>query len=202
MAIFNRLYNWIVNKLRFVRYAFSKNVTLYSFGSIYFGQYSNWKNDRTPLIFCMYSGPKYTHGINVHHLNTGDKMWLGRTIYLIIKGKQKIDGYTFYNLIKQQRRTILKTAYRIYFTGMCKYKLVGHGFNTHLYKMIYPHFDMWLKTLNKNTSPEEIDFPDIEIAYSPEELRNRIVEAQNTIDITKQRVAKTGSFGVAPWIRK
>lgn len=200
--MFNRLYNWIVNKLRFARHAFSIKVQLYQFGSFFFGPYSNWKNDQKPLIFCMYSNPKYTHGLNIHYLNTSDKMWLGRTIYLIIKGKQKIDGYTFYKLLKQQRINIIKTAYRVYFTGMCNYKLVGHGLNTHLYKMIYPITDQWLKTLNENTSPEEIAYPPIDIAYSPEELRTRIIEAQNAIDITKQRVAKTGTFGTAPYIKK
>lgn len=199
MAVWNRLYSWIVNKLRFVRYAFSARVKLYQFGSLYFGPYSNWKHDRRPLIFCMYSGPKYTHGLNTHYMNYSDKMWFGRLIYTIVKGKQVMDGFILYKLLKQQRMNIIRTCYRMYFTGMCSYKLVGQGLNTHLYKMLYPHTDRWLQTLNENTAPEEIAFPPIEIAYSPEELRNRIIEAQNAVPITKQRVSKTGAFGAAPW---
>jgi hypothetical protein len=199
MAIFNKLYNWIVNKLRFARYAFSPRARMYQFGSFFFGPYTNWKNDPTPLIFCMYSGPNYTHGINIHYLNTTDKMWLGRIIYITTKAKQIMDGYTFYQMLKQQRINIVKTAYRVYFTGMCNYKLVGQGMNTHLYEMVRPHSDTWLRTLNENTSPDEISFPPIELAYSPEELKNRIIQAQNSVPIVQQKITKTGSFGPAPW---
>ena len=83
---------------------------------------------------------------------------------------------------------------------MCSYKLVGQGFNTHFYKMLYPHSDMWLRTLNENTSPEEISYTNVEIAYHPEELKNRIIEAQNSIDITKQRVNSKPAYK-PPWIK-
>lgn len=200
MGIFNRLYNRIVNKLRFARLSVTGRVKLFVYGSFFFGKYLNWVHNPAPLIFCMYSGPKYTHGLNTHYMNYSDKQWLGKIIYLVAKGKQIIDGYTLYKMLKIQRMNIVKTCYRVYFTSLCNYKLVGHGFNMHLASSVYRHPDSWLKALNESTSPTEIAYPDVDIAFTPTELHDRIIAAQNAVDITKRKISKsTGAFGEAPW---
>lgn len=205
--MWNKLYQYIVNKLRFARYAFSSKPKLYTFGTIIDATYTNWKHDINPHIWIQYSGPKYTHAINLNYLNYSDKAWFGRLIYSIIRGKQKIDPLTFYKMLKIQRMSVVKTAYRVYFTGMLKGKMISSGINQHLHSMIYTrHKDQFIHALNKTIAPKEIASTSlVEVAYSPTELRDRIISAQNSTSITKQRVSprtpNTGAFGVAPWRR-
>lgn len=202
MANISGFFRWIVDRLRFRRLGVSPRTRLLTFGAIYNGTYSNWKHDPKPTIWVQYSGEKYTHGINVNYLNTIDKMWLARVIYLMKKGNQSMDGYTFYKLLKVQRYSIVQRAYRVYFTSLLNMKLVSAGI-TPLDEMIYTTSkDPWIATLNEAIKPSEMRQPPIRIAYDSEELRNRIIQSQNAIDITKARTQPGGRFGLAPWLRK
>jgi hypothetical protein len=199
----NNLYNYIVNNLRGAR-LMGQVPRMMAFGSIYAGGYDNWKHDPQPLIFCMYSGPKYTHGLNIHYMAYADKVWLARVILMIIKGKQGMDGYTFYKMLKMQRMSIVKKCYRVYFTKMCHYRLVGHGINTYLYSLVYNYRDQWVRALNESTKPSSIAFPGVKVAYDPEELRNRVIDSMNSTNITKSRVSTGPSApytSPAPWIK-
>lgn len=193
----NRFFSWLVNKLRFRRLAVSSQIHLLTFGAIYYGTYSNWKHDPNPLIWVQYSGPKYTHGINIHYLNAADKQWLANTIYLIKKGAQVIDGLTFYKLLKLRRPSIVKRAYRVYFTNLLNMKLVSAGI-TNLDSVVYMITkDPWVARLNQLIKPSEMKAPPTQIAFSKTELQERIIEASNSISITKNRVSTTKK---APWL--
>ena len=189
----NSLYNYIVGNLRQSRLA-NTMPKMYTFGSIYAGPYANWKHDPNPLIFCMYSNPKYTHGLNIHYLNYSDKAWFARVILMMVKGKQVMDGFTFYKMLKLQRMSIVRKCYRVYFTNMAHYKLVGQGLNTYLYNLVYDHKDPWVKALNEATSPSGTAFPPVSISYHAEELRDRINSSLNATSLSQARVSS-----VAPW---
>lgn len=188
------------------------------FGAIYKTPlYQNWKNDPSPLFFCMYSGPMsfvrvkghYTDGININYLTHSDKLWLARIIYLVKKGQQNIDGRILYKMLKQQRPNIIKTAYRRYHTGMInKPKMVSAGM-TKYDKMVYPFSDPFINMLNQQISPESMEFPDIEVSYSQNELAERITNStnqQSIHNITQQNAGETikkiGQQKLAPWARK
>jgi hypothetical protein len=195
------LYNYLVNKIRGIRYALSVGSRNYAFGAIYYGTYANWKNTPSPTIWVQYSGPKYTHGIAIQYLNGADKAWLMNTIYIIKKANQIIDGRTFYSLLKQRRPNIVKVAYRVYFTSMLHLKLVSAGI-TKLDRLVYKGFpDPWINMLNERIKPSEMAEGPSRIAFSPTELRERVIAAANATDIRKTRVGQTVSSSKAPWIR-
>jgi len=194
-----RFWNWIMNKIRFSRFALSSRVKMLTFGAIYQGSYSNWKHDPNPQIFVMYSGPKYTHGINLHYMSGSDKMWFGNLLYMIKRGGQIIDGYTLYKLFKSQRINVVKTCYRVYFTNLLNMKLVSAGL-TPLNKIAYTFSkDPFIIALNARIAPSEMTtIP--QVAYSSTELQERIISAQNAQPIAKQRVSPLRA--PAPWIKR
>jgi len=180
----------------------STRMKLLTFGAIYYGNYSNWKHDPSPLIWVQYSDKQYTHGINIHYLNSTDKAWLVNTIYIMKRASQRIDGLTFYRLLKLRRPSIVKTAYRVYFTNLLNMKLVSAGI-TPLDRMIYTNFtDPWVAQLNALIKPSEIRQEVIQVAYNATELQDRIISAQNATDIRQSRVGNVGNFGTAPYIHR
>ena len=209
----------LLNKFRQVR--MSLNIAPRNrlfFGAIYKTPlYQNWKNDTAPLFFCMYSGPMsfvkvkghYTDGINLNYLTHSDKLWLARVIYLVKKGQQRIDGRALYLMLKQQRPNIIKTAYRRYHTGLLnRPRMVSAGMTSYD-KLVYPFNEPFINMLNKQISPEEISFPDVEVAYSQNELSERITNSQNQQSIHKitqqnagDTITKIGQQNLAPWARK
>lgn len=203
MASSRRFWSWLVNKFRYRRLSVSTNIKMLAFGGIYYGNYSNYKNDPTPLIWVQYSDARYTHGINIHYLSSSDKAWLASTIYLIKKGNQVIDGLTFYKLLKLRRYSIVEKAYRLYFTNLLNMKLVSAGI-TNLDRLIYTsHRDPWILSLNEMIKPSGIFGQPPQIAFSQTELQDRIIASSNATFITKRRVGnRSGAFGTAPFIRK
>lgn len=198
MASISRFFQWIVNKIRFSRFALTGRVKLLTFGAIYQGSYSNWKHDPNPQIFVMYSGPRYTHGINLHYMSRSDKMWFFNLIYMIRRGQQVIDGFTLYKLFKMQRMSIVKTCYRVYFTNLLNMKLISAGI-TPLNKIAYTFTrDPFILQLNETIKPTEMATAP-RVAFSPTELRERINIAANAQPITKQRVGPMTRR--APWLR-
>lgn len=194
-----KLYQFIINKLRYKRFGLATGAKLLTFGGIYSTGYSNWAHDSHPLIWVQFSGPDKTHAINVNYLNRIDKAWLANTIYIIKKAHQIIDGRTFYTFLKQRRPSIVKAAYRMYFTSLLNVKLVSAGI-TPLDKMIYTTSqDPWVLMLNEAIKPSEMAFGPSRIAYTPTELRDRIIGSMNSTDIRQSRVG--GAFGKAQWAR-
>lgn len=200
---------WLFAKLRNIRYSIqNKGGKSLLFGTIYkMGLYQNWKHDPAPLIFVMYSGPMrfthasghYTDGINLNYLTAQDKMWLARTIYLMRKGGQQMNGRLFYRLLKTQRYNIVKTAYRRYHTSMInRPRLVSAGF-TNLDKLVYPYNDPFIQRLNESIAPTELRATGVQVAYSPTELRDRIAQAQNTQPI--QTIRQNQPQQQAPWVK-
>lgn len=200
-------WSWIVNKLRGIRYALNPRLRLLTFGAIYSGPYSNWRHDPVPLLWVQYSGQQITHAINIHYLSSMDKAWLMNTIYILKRGGQTLDGLTFYKLMKMRRPSMVKTAYRTYHTNLLNMRLVSAGI-TPLDKMIYTNFsDPWVAQLNAMIKPSEMRNEVVQVAYSPTELQDRVIAAQNAVDIRQTRVARTpvsttGSFGTAPFIKR
>ena len=193
-------YSWLVNKLRIRRASINPGIStkLYTFGAIYEGFYKNYKHDPTPLVWIQYSDAKYTHAINLHYLDQYEKAWFIKTIYMLKKYQQQIDGYTMYKMLKQQNINIVKKAYRVYFTNMCDYRLVSAGI-TNMEKLCYTSRDPFVAALNKAISPTAISSVPNQVAYSSTELRERIIEAQNTVNLQDRTVS---NFGTAPWMRK
>lgn len=188
--------NWVFNRLRTVRSRFAYMANR-AFGMMYYGTivhmtYLNYKHDPTPMIFVMYSGLKYTHGLNIHYMSDADKEWLGRMMYMIKKGQQTIDGRTLYQLIKTQRPSIVKTCYRVYFTHMIRNsKTVSAGF-TALQKIEFPSEDPYIKSLNAYLNPANQPAYGVQVSYYPDELRDRIIMAQNSIPLNSA-TTKIGS---------
>lgn len=180
----NRFYDYILNKLRGIRYSvFTGFATkTYVFGSIVNGSYRNYKRDPNPLVFVMYSDGKYTHGINLHYLDGNELAWFSRNIFMIKKYQQNIDGRIFYQFLKTRMPSIVKKAYRVYFTNMCNYKMVSAGI-TNMEKFVYPSREPYIANLNRLISPQAIEAPPKQVAYSSTELRERIIESQNSIKL-------------------
>lgn len=181
-------FNYILSKLRNIQYSITGgNRRALLFGCVYKMSYRNWKHDPNPLIWVQYSDQKYTHGININYLSPDEKMWLMRTIYNVKKGAQRIDGRVFYQLMKFQKPSIAKKAYRLYHTNMImNFKLVSAGI-TNNDPLVSPFGDPWVLQLNKFISPQRLDeSKNIKVAYSQDELQNRIAEAVNAIPITKK----------------
>ena len=192
------LATWILARLRKRRVRFRSNIKLLSFGAIYQGKYNNYKTDPNPLIWCQYCNPEYTHGININRLGSTDRQWLLNIIYLIKKGKQVIDPLTMYKLIKLRRATILRTAYRVYFTRYLKMRLVSAGI-TKLNTLTYRSENGWVNNLNKLISPQNVE-GGAPISYSIRELSQRINEAHNVDSITQQTSGEEGSFRRAVYL--
>lgn len=203
-----KFYNWFINKVRGIRFSITTGLSgrTYNFGAIYSGPYQNYKHDPTPLILCMYSDSKYTHGIQLHYMNNSDREWMIKTLYMVKKYNQYIDGRRLYNFIKMQRYNIIKTCYRKYHTGLCKFRLVAAGI-TPLEKMVYSSNEPFVKRLNEALSPMALSELPRQVAYSPQELQDRIVEGMNAIPIQQRTLAgnvppAANPFGTAPWVRR
>lgn len=179
--------SWVVNRVRTLGSRFSYMASR-AFGTLYYGTmvsftYLNFKHDPTPMIFVMYSGMRYTHGINLHYMSNDDKMWFGRMIYLLKKGNQVIDGRTLYQMIKMQRPSIIRRCYRMYFTQFIQNpRMVSAGF-TALGKLQYQSEDPFIQALNAQLTPEYINRSNVRVSYYPEELKDRIIMAQQAIPI-------------------
>jgi len=183
--------DWVVSKIRRIRYSANivRNPWKYLvFGTICEMGYLRWQHDPNPQIFVMYSDAKYTHGINLHYLSYDEKMWIARTIYMIKKSNQIVNGYDFYKMMKIQKYSIVRKAYRKYFTSqILRPKMVSAGF-TNLVKLQYTTKDQFIQALNKNLEPREIDYTKIKVAYSNTELAERINEARYGINIAQNKV--------------
>ena len=188
--------SWLMNKIRRARFNLNPSKHLLKYGGIYEGTYSNWKNDQKPCIFVMFSGEKYTHALNLNYLTQHEKEWIGRVILLIKKGNQNIDGYTFYKMLKLQKRSIVQTSYRMYHTNLLNMKQIGMGF-TNNFQHLYRTNNQWVIALNDLTKPDSYtDYSkDIEVSYYPEELQDRILEAHNSTSIYQNKAL---SFLLSP----
>lgn len=202
------LYNWILNKIRGIRYSVANGFSqrTYAFGAIYSGPYKNYKHDPNPLVFIMYSDKFYTHSLNIHYMSENDRQWFIKAIYMMKKYGQSMNGRYFYNYLKMQRYSIVKACYRMYHTNLCNYKLVSAGI-TPLEKMVYQSNEPFVRRLNEAINPEMLAKPPTQVAYSQEELQERIIEGMNAIPIQKRTIrgnvpAAVNPFGIAPWARR
>lgn len=201
----NPLFSRILSKLRGIRFSLSPKARLLTFGAIYLGPYTNFKHDRTPLIWVQWSDLNYTHGINLHYLDSADRMWFMRTIYLMSRGGQKITPKHMYNFIKMRRKNIIRVAYRKYFTSLLNARLVSPGI-TNMHKLVYTdHNEEFIKTLNTQIQPSSIFNSRVpQIAFSETELQERIIQATQAIPITQRKVAPyiKKPDGKAPWLKE
>ena len=187
---------WLLAKLRNRRYSMqSTGGRALIFGTIYTMRYSNFKRDPNPLIFVLYSGPRrfvhisghYTDGINLHYLNYADKMWFARMMYLVKKGNQQMNPRLFYRFLKLNRPSIIRAAYRRYHTSMIGGpKMVSAGW-THLSKLVYPFNDPWIQGLNRTLEPTSINETNVRVAYSANELTDRINQTLSSRPIQSLR---------------
>lgn len=198
---------WFLSKLRNRRYAVQNGGgKSLIFGTIYSMRYLNFKRDPQPLIFIMYSGPRtfvhkaghYTDGINLHYLSTADRIWFARMLYLVKKGNQQMTPSLFYRFLKLNRPSIIRTAYRRYHTGMIQGpRMVSAGF-THLTKLVYPFNDPWIQGLNQTLEPQAINQTSVKVAYSANELTNRINQTLNSQPISSMRSSQPSAPTAGP----
>lgn len=184
--------NWLVNKVRttFSGMGFRAFSMMY-YGTIVSFRYLNFKHDPNPMIFVMYSGQKYTHGLNFHYMDDADKQWLGRMIYLIKKGNQILDGRTLYMMLKSQRPSIVRKCYRMYHTGMIQgVKMVSAGF-TPMGRMEQSSNDPFISALNNYLTPEKQPAYSVKVAYYDEELKDRIIMSQQATPIGSATASAT-----------
>lgn len=198
--------SWIINRLRHRRFAVSSPKRLFQF-AFYYGHYAGWKHTPRPLIFVMYSDDAYTHGIAIQYMSSADKAWFARVLYLLRKGGQIMDGVTMYRFLKSRRPSIIRDCYRLYFTSLLNVKMVGSGLTNRfddVYEGIYK--DPWLLQLNESLMPSDMpgEYSGPQLAYSQTELRERVIQAQNTTSLSQRRVSKAPwaqRTGRAPWLK-
>lgn len=179
---------------------------LYQF-AFYYGTYSNWRHSPRPFIFIMYSGDVYTHAIAIQYMNSSDKAWFARVLFLLRRGNQIMDGVSMYRFIKSRRPSIVRDCYRVYFTSLLNMRLVGAGLTNRWNEVMEGIYkDGWLMQLNENllpsAMPESVSGP--RIAFSQTELRDRVVAAQNTQSLTTRSVRRAPwaqRTGRAPWLK-
>lgn len=192
---------WVVDRIRTLGSRFSYMATR-AFGTLYYGTivsftYLNFKHDPRPNILVMYSGMRYTHGINLNYLSYDDKQWIGRIIYMIKKGNQIIDGRTLYLMIKNQRPSIVRTAYRVYKTQFISNpKMVSAGF-TPMEKLEFNTDDPYIQTLKRYLNPSNQPAYGVKVAYSDTELQERVILAQQSTPITSATRSATRQIGSA-----
>lgn len=183
---------WVVNKVKNI---FS-NLGVRAFSMMYYGtivsfRYLNFKHDPNPMIFIMYSGQQYTHGLNFHYMSDTDKQWFGNMIYLIKKGNQILDGRTLYMMLKSQRPSIIRSCYRKYHTGMIQGpRMVSAGF-TPMKKLEQRSTDPFIEALNKHLTPEIQPAYSVKVAYYDEELKDRIIKSQHATPIGSATTSAT-----------
>lgn len=200
----NPLFSRLVNRLRRIRFSLSPKSRILTFGAIYLGPYKNYKHDPTPLIWIQWSDEKYTHGINLHYLDSADRAWFMRTIYLMARGGQRISPRIMYNFLKLRRRNIVRVAYRKYFTNLLDVRLVSPGI-TNLHRLVYTdHNENFIKNFNQTIKPSSLFSKSVpSISYSDTELQERVIQATQTIPITQRSVAPyiRQEGNKAPWLR-
>jgi len=98
-------------------------------GSIYTTNYHNFKRDPSPLLFVFDSDVKYTYGINLNYLNSGDQKRMAEFImkYSVVLGGLAMTGTLLYNLFLRETPDLVKTAFRNYFTQYLRGFLVSKG---------------------------------------------------------------------------
>lgn len=197
--------NWIVNKIRFRRFAMSGARTYYQF-AIYYGPYSNWKETPKPVVFILFSGERHIHGIAIQYMTPGDKSWFARTLYLLRRGNQVLDGNAMYRFLKTRRPSIVKNCYRMYFTPLFDGKMISYGLTNRfdeVYKGIYN--DRWIDQLNENLMPSAMPGSGSPgVAFSQSELSDRVIHSQNSIPITQRSIRRAPwaqQGNKAPWVK-
>jgi hypothetical protein len=183
---------WILNRIRQFGNRFSGTFgnayrVMYA-GTIVKMNYSNYKHDPNPLIFVLYSGVKYTHGLNLNYLNFQEKQYLGRLIYALKRGNQVIDGHTLYLILKRDvYYSLVRKCYRTYFSNLIMSpKMVSSGY-TPLNRLVYPYNDPFIVALNKYVNNENLGYTaPVQVAYYPQELRDRINMAIHSVPIGTQ----------------
>ena len=181
--------SWVLNRIRNFGVRFSNTFgnayrVMYA-GTIVKMNYTNYKHDPSPLIFVLYSGIKYTDGLNLNYLNHQEKQYLGRLIYALKRGNQIINGRSLYLVLKRDvYYSIVRKCYRKYFSNMImKTKMVSAGF-TPLNRMVYPYNDPFIVSLNRYLDYGNMSYTNpTQVAYYPQELQDRINMALNSVPI-------------------
>lgn len=196
-------YNFLISKLQQIRYtAFPPK--LLSFSAIYKVNYLNFKNDPQPLIWVQYSGPKYTHALNLNYMDISDKQWFARMLSVLKRGNQTMDGLTFYRFLKLNRINIIKKCYRVYFTDQIRNTVLVSAGLTEMWDIVKPFGDGYIQALNEALQENTLlSTQRTSPAFSQEELYNRVNEVFGTVPLNQQRaVTNVQQQGVAPWFNK
>lgn len=200
--------SWILNRIRQFGNRFSGTFgnsyrVMYA-GTIVKMTYSNYKHDPNPLIFVLYSGIRYTHALNLNYLNFQEKQYIGRLIYALKRGNQSIDGHTLYLLLKRDvYRSIVRKSYRKYFSNMIMSpRMISAGY-TPLNRLVYPFNDPFVVSLNRYLNRENIGYTSpVQVSYYPQELRDRINMAINSVPVGTQSATVGTQSATTPTTRE
>jgi len=195
-------YNYLISKLQNIRYSVFPPKLL-AFSAIYKMQYLNYKNDPNPLVWVQYSGPKYTHALNLNYMDSMDKAWFLRILSVLKRGNQAMDGLIFYRFLKLNRINIIKKCYRVYFTNQIKSPVLVSAGLTEMWDIVKPFGDSYISILNKTLQEKSSLFTQkVSPAFSQEELYSRVNEVFNSVPLEKQRsVSGVSQQGLAPWFQ-
>ena len=182
---------WVLNRIRQFGNRFSGTFgntyrVMYA-GTFVKMNYANYKHDPSPLIFVLYSGIKYTDGLNINYLNFQEKQYLGRLVYAMRRGNQVIDGHSLYLILKRDvYYSIVRKCYRKYFSNLIMSpRMVSSGF-TPLNRLVYPYNDPFISSLNRYLNGENLGYTNQRVAYYPQELQDRINMAIHSVPIGTQ----------------
>lgn len=192
-SFFKNIIDWLRGIKNSVATGFARTRN-YPIGSIVSGSYKNWHTDPTPTI--LYLGTYqnvnnkkfYIHGIQLHYLNSFDRQWLLKLIYMMKRGGQQVTPRSFYYYIKATKPSIIKSCYRIYHAELANYYTISPGFSNISVKSCYTvrdGRDSDIIQLNKmidasyNTNLGNYSNP-AQIAVNQQELQEHITAVLNT----------------------
>jgi len=194
------LYNFLISKLQQIRYtAFPPKIL--AFSCFYKMSYNNYKHDPSPLIWVQYSGPKYTHGLNLNYCDSYDKQWFARILTVLKRGNQAMDGITFYRFLKLNRINIIKKCYRVYLTAQIRNPVLVSAGLTEMWDLVKPFQDGYITALNEQLQENNLlSVQKVTPAFSQAELYNRVNEVFSSVPLDSQRsVTGVQTKGLAPW---
>lgn len=181
-------YSNIINWMRGMNNSNSTPTRQYVFGSIVHGYYKNWKHDPNPTILCLgtymkSNGKLYTHGIQLHAIDTYTQDWLLNLILRMKKTGTVITPMNFYKYLKMNNYNVVKYGYRIYHAELCAFNTISPGFSNITMKTCSQAADFRdnkIKLLNNSLENNSQQTPKNTQSINQDELKRNITNVMNT----------------------
>lgn len=178
----NQLFHKLRSTLR-KQYGPGSKVVPFAVGRIYQTRYRNWKHDPKPLLFVLGSDSFYTVGINVHYLRAYQQALIN-FILLLRRSNRVLTGRIIYELLSSRLPVIPEKAYRKYFTGMLRGRLVSEGISQIPEPNIVQFIaEPWVRRLNNAIRPKVFSYNKRQVDEdSVESIRDQVVQTRYNSD--------------------